>query len=78
MLENHMKDLMNGAYERCSPGSKGSVSHKSKGRGDLESFQAVEEVAKDMQSRGLIHILDIKRESYTGQRYIVGILFRRC
>lgn len=72
-----MKDILKEAYDRCAPGSKGTVSAKGRGIADLEDFQVVKLVAEDMQNRGLIHIVDLRRESYTGQRYINAIVFLR-
>jgi len=72
-----MRDIAKVAYESLAVGSVGFMQPDAKKGETLEDFQTVVDTADEMESEGLILILDKHRESYSGNRFIVMIQFRR-
>lgn len=72
-----MKDILKSFYDKCPVGgTTTAVPDPSQGE-TLGGFQSVSLAANVMAESGLIHIIELHRESQTGQRLIDAITFVR-
>lgn len=70
-------DVAKEALEGTPVGAQGTIRPPSYGLQDLEGFQAVVLEADRLSAAGLIHIVEKHRESWSGQRFVDAIRFRR-
>jgi hypothetical protein len=72
-----VEEVIRKVYESTPIHATGRITAKGSTVTDLAQFQTLIRAAEDMQTKGLIMLLQPHHESHTGQRFIDGISFKR-
>jgi hypothetical protein len=72
-----VEEIIRTVYDSTPVHATGRITATGKTLTELSQFQRLVRAAEEMQTKGLIMVLQPHREGYTGQRFIDAISFKR-